>query len=296
MSELFSDFLAEQGIRKDETPLSTALDLAARGVRVLPLIGKRPDADLVPHAVSDASDDARVVIEWFRRRPTANVGIAIGVGALAGVRVLDTDPRHGGDLRVAELVAKHGALPQTLTVESGRRDGGSHRYMLLPPGDYREKICGADGGVEFLGLGKYVVGPTSIHPDTGHAYRVVSSPDVGIAAAPAWLVKLARRPVYAPAPRTQPTSVADVVRARRYLAKAEPAISGSGGHARTFVVACQMVRGFGLSEADAYALLSEWNQTCVPPWSERDLRRKVHEAAHASAMPDGFLRDAKRAS
>ena len=49
---------------------------------------------------------------------------------------------------------------------------------------------GAKGGVEFLGRGKYVVGPTSIHPDTGHAYRVVSSPHVGIAAAPQWLVQL----------------------------------------------------------------------------------------------------------
>ena len=292
MTELLADWLADWGITKDETPLSTALDLVGSGVRVLPLDGKIPDP-LVPHGVLDASDDPRTIIRWFRERPLANVGIAIGVGALAGVRVLDIDPRHGGDVRFAELEAKHGSLPETLTVESGRRDGGTHRYLFCPPGDYREKLCGKDGGVEFLGLGKYVVGPTSLHPDTGLPYRVVSSPDVGIAAAPAWLVQLARRPAYAPAPRAQASGVRDVERARRYLLKCDPAISGSGGHTTTFVVASKIVRGFGLSEADAYALLTEWNARCQPPWSERDLRRKVREASRACQLQDGFLRDAK---
>ena len=287
--------MSAQDISKGETPLSTALDLATRGVLVLPLLGKLPDTDLVPHAVSDATDDVRTIVAWFRRRPVANVGVAIGVGALTGVRVLDTDPRHGGDVNVAALVAAHGPLPETLTVETGRRDGGTHRYYLCPPGEYRTTICGEDGGVDFLGRGKYVVGPTSLHPDTGHAYRVVSPPDVGIADAPAWLVRFARRPVHVPAPRTRATSTADVERARRYLAKCDGAVSGSNGHTTTFVVASKLVRGFGLGEADAYALMSEWNARCSPPWSERDLLRKVREAMHASVMTDGFLRDARKA-
>ena len=297
MTELLADWCAEIDIRKDETPLSYALDLAVSGVRVLPLDGKIPDP-LVQHGVLDASDDPRTIIGWFRKRPLANVGIAIGVGVLAGVRVLDIDPRHGGDVRFAELEAKHGPLPETLTVESGRRDGGTHRYLFCPPGDYREKICGKDGGVEFLGLGKYVVAPPSLHPDTGLPYRVTSRPDVGIAVAPSWLSRLARRPAYASAsaPRAQASGVRDVERARRYLTKCDAAISGSGGHTTTFITASKIVRGFGLSEDDAFALLSEWNARCQPPWSERDLRRKVREAALAGQLPDGFLRDARRSA
>jgi hypothetical protein len=300
VTELFADFLEEHGICKDASPISTALDLAVAGVHVFPLVGKTPATRESPvfgpdtiHGVKDATDDIRQIVKWFWGK-TANVGIAIGIGALENVRVLDVDPRNGGDVSLAELIAKHGALPETLTVESGRRDGGTHRYFLCPPGDYREKICGRDGGVDFLGVGKYVVGPTSIHPDTGLAYRVVSPPAVGIAAAPSWLARLARRVAHVPAPRAEPSSASDVERARRYLAKCEPAISGSGGHNHTFVIASKIVRGFALGEADAYALLADWNQTCVPPWSERDLRRKIREALRAGQLPDGFLRDARR--
>lgn len=39
------------------------------------------------------------------------------------------------------------------------------------------------------------------------------------------------------------------------------AISGSGGHAATFNVAVVLIRGFALPEAEAFDLISEWNQT-----------------------------------
>jgi hypothetical protein len=76
------------------------------------------------------------------------------------------------------------------------------------------------------------------------------------------------------------TTTERVARARAYLAKCEPAISGAGGHRATFVVALKLVQGFMLGEKEALALLlADYNQRCVPPWSERDLARKVKEAA-----------------
>ena len=71
-------------------------------------------------------------------------------------------------------------------------------------------------------------------------------------------------------------------RARRYLAKCGPAISGQGGHNATFLVALRLVLGFGLCLVDALTLLLEWNRICVPPWSEPELRHKLESAIRAS--------------
>src|SRR5436190_3741594 len=70
-------------------------------------------------------------------------------------------------------------------------------------------------------------------------------------------------------------------RARRYIARCPPAISGQGGHDGTFHVAAILVWGFALSEAEALMLLREWNRNCVPPWSETELAHKVRSAAAA---------------
>jgi hypothetical protein len=67
-------------------------------------------------------------------------------------------------------------------------------------------------------------------------------------------------------------------RVRAYLARCTPAVSGSGGHTHTLLVAQHVVRGFALDDGDAYNLLAEWNQRCDPPWSEADLKRKLREA------------------
>jgi hypothetical protein len=85
-----------------------------------------------------------------------------------------------------------------------------------------------------------------------------------------------------------------VDRARRYLHYVDPAISGNRGHSHTFVVCQKIVRGFSLSEDVAYSLLTHWNMRCEPPWSEKDLRRKVHQAAEFGTMTRGELLNAPR--
>lgn len=79
-----------------------------------------------------------------------------------------------------------------------------------------------------------------------------------------------------------------VERARRYLASLPVAISGSGGRAATFKVALVLIKGFGLSEEEALALIMEWNAGCSPPWSERELRAVLRDAAK-SDKPHGYL-------
>ena len=85
-------------------------------------------------------------------------------------------------------------------------------------------------------------------------------------------------------------SVTTIERARRYLAKCPPALSGQGGHNATYHAAAAMIQNFDLSEADTLAVLREWNHSCRPPWSDVELQHKVRSAASAaSSKPRGYL-------
>ena len=80
----------------------------------------------------------------------------------------------------------------------------------------------------------------------------------------------------------------DVIeRARRYLAKMPPAITGQHGHDQTFAVACTLVQGFGLSVDAAAPLFTEYNARCSPPWSEHDLAHKLADADRAAPPAEG---------
>lgn len=76
-------------------------------------------------------------------------------------------------------------------------------------------------------------------------------------------------------------------RARRYVAKMPPAISGQHGHDQTFAVACALIQGFGLPRAAAEPLLREYNARCQPPWSARELAHKLDSAVYAEPPTDG---------
>jgi hypothetical protein len=79
-------------------------------------------------------------------------------------------------------------------------------------------------------------------------------------------------------------------RAALWLSKVPPAVSGQSGHSTTYTAAVGLVHGFQLSEADSLALLSSWNQSCQPPWSDRELIHKLREAASKShSKPAGHL-------
>jgi hypothetical protein len=78
-------------------------------------------------------------------------------------------------------------------------------------------------------------------------------------------------------------------RARRYLAALPPAIAGQHGDVETFRACCRLVRGFLLTDEDAFRLINEWNARCDPPWSERELKDKVRRARRYGREPLGGL-------
>lgn len=75
-------------------------------------------------------------------------------------------------------------------------------------------------------------------------------------------------------------------RAIRYIQQAGGAISGSGGHNHTFALACNLFKNFSLPQNEIHNLLEQHhNPVCDPPWSEKELRHKVEEAAKATGGP-----------
>ncbi len=86
-------------------------------------------------------------------------------------------------------------------------------------------------------------------------------------------------------------------RITRYLDKCPPAVSGDGGHGRTFAVACALVWGFALDPETALELLADhYNPRCTPPWSIAELQHKVEDANKAAShqKPRGWLLNGPR--
>jgi Bifunctional DNA primase/polymerase, N-terminal len=81
----------------------------------------------------------------------------------------------------------------------------------------------------------------------------------------------------APVPGDLPTGEV-AQKARAYLRKVRPAVQGEAGDRHTFSVACVLVRDFALPVEEALPLLEEWNETCLPPWTDEELIHKLEEA------------------
>ena len=101
---------------------NAALELAANGWPVFPCrwCGESAKAPLTINGHLDATTDRDVIKAWWLRWPDAMIGAVVPESLL----VIDIDPRNGGDLE--QLVNLVGDLPPTLTVWSGRNDGGQH--------------------------------------------------------------------------------------------------------------------------------------------------------------------------
>lgn len=83
-----------------------------------------------------------------------------------------------------------------------------------------------------------------------------------------------------------------VERARCYMRRVPPAVSGQSGHNVTFRAACVLILGFALTNDEAFGVLAEWNIGCQPTWTERELRHKIDDA-NKQPGERGYLRNAK---
>lgn len=79
--------------------------------------------------------------------------------------------------------------------------------------------------------------------------------------------------------------------ARKWMSKISPAIEGDEGSRHSFHVATSLVKGFDLNQYEALTIMKEWNVSCSPPWSDRELERMIERADTVAAdhRPRGYM-------
>jgi hypothetical protein len=150
--------------------LAAALDLAAQGWAVFPCKWQGDDAKapLTINGHHDASRDPDVIRAWWTRWPQAMIGAPVPDPFI----VVDVDPRNNSE-GLTELENLVGPIPSTLTVWSGRRDGGRHLYFQRPAGPVTSTKL--PEGIDLKAAG-YCVVPPSIHPASGAPYAWIHRP------------------------------------------------------------------------------------------------------------------------
>lgn len=132
------------------TPAS-ALWYAEQGLRVFPL---QPGLK-IPHKSfkwrDEATTDPETIRDWWDWWPSANLAIATG----HLVDVIDIDGPAG-----VESWARMEHLPDVLGVVSTPRPGGNHLYVQATGRGNKAAIF---NGVDYRGLGGYVVAPPSVN-------------------------------------------------------------------------------------------------------------------------------------
>jgi bifunctional DNA primase/polymerase-like protein len=236
---------------------------------------------------------------------TGNIGLLLGEpsGWLVDVD-LDCD-------EAVELADEY--LPPTHAITGRSSRLRSHRWYISIESKTKKRTDPHTGAmiVELRSTGtQTLVGP-SIHPD-GDAYELLEGEPTPVHASTLVVcvdaltdAVIERRYGRSRSADAQPGSLSnshtatlpkDQVerRAAAYLDRIPPAVSGHGGHSQTYAAATAMVHGFMLeSEVALNLLLERYNPRCDPPWSEKELRHKVEEAATKTHdRPLGWLRDA----
>jgi hypothetical protein len=235
----------------------------------------------------------------------ANIGLK--TGHASAVFALDVDPKHGGDARLAELIAEYGELPPTWTQQTG--SGGYHYVFALPddftPTNSRGRL---PVGLDIRGEGGQIV----LAPSVSGIGPYEALVDCATLAASAWLLDLIRPlpPIEIPAgleSAFMPERTTD--RGQAYaqaavaaeLAGLEAATPGSRNHT-AFNVACRLIElsnspWAGLGEVDAAQMFRQAGWTLVDStFTERELwacwtsaTRKVQGKAAVLPAPPGGL-------
>lgn len=169
-----ADALAETLDRADQAPQSlagAALWYALRGWPVFPL---KP-GDKIPltpkdkggNGFRDATTDARVVQDWWSASPGSNIGVPTGLR----FDVIDVDYRsHPNALQAWATIRDDFTVHGMVSTPRGMH------YYVMPTGDESGVGPGGIAGLDYRGIGGYVVVPPSRRPDGRYFWWSPPSP------------------------------------------------------------------------------------------------------------------------
>ena len=244
-------------------------------------VGKKGKIPLISNGVSGATIDIDQVHQWWSKWPTANIGLACKY-----CLVIDLDNKDGknGSADCAAISEKLGPLQPVTLAASG--SGGWHLFFAKPDleiiGRTNVEWNGSKTGIDIRVGNQYIIAPPSLHElGKRYAWHTPLVPPENLTPVPqAWIdgfLPKKNSPLLLPAKYVRPDDKV-VERCRKYVSTMPKAISGQNGHPATLSVANAIFWGFGLDEATGWPILTDYNIDCQPPWSEKELRRKMRQA------------------
>ncbi len=166
----------------------------------------------------------------------------------------------------------------TYTVVTGR--GGYHIHLKTQVAQKTNTRLADYPGLEFKRFGTYVIGPGSIHEDTGKPYRIKRKSPKKIIDAPDEMLLLLQKEAHYETKGfedyTEDEHTIWVV--TEYLKNVEPAVEGDFGDPHTCAVA-RFGYDWGISpDLMLELMLEHFNPRCSPPWEVEDLKVKVYSS------------------
>lgn len=230
----------------------------------------------------------------WSREGGCNIGLK--TGKTSGLVCVDIDAKGGG---LAWFHENQEHLGHYITEHT--HGGGLHLYFRYPRGVENLPTLSSGRrifkGVDILadGHGQVVTWP-SIHASQEMQYHFERGLDLIDALEesdelPKWIVdemlKGERKEDSGKVEDRESEDALDIKAASLALKDLAPAVQGDGGDLQT-LKAAMMCRDYGLSARQVYELLlREYNDRCVPPWSEKDLKDKVKNAFKYAKMSQG---------
>ncbi len=261
--------------------LDAALKLASQGFYVFPLQvnGKLPAIDDFPNR---ATKDPEQIRKWWvdpvlELVQPYNVGISTtrynGTQALVVVDV-DNKGKKKGDEEVLKLELEGFDFIETVTQKTPT--GGRHLIYRAPEA-VKQGVSVLAEGLDIRSKGGYIVGEGSVIDGKYYTLEKVGE----VSECPPWIIAKCGRVVEReekPNEKIEVNQEHAALRAATYLATAPISEEGLNGDQTAFIVAAHL-KDLGLSKDLALsAMLSIWNNKCLPPWSPEELKVKVNNA------------------
>jgi len=261
------------------TFLPTALKYASKGLHVFPV---KPGAKtpLTKHGCKDATTDAEAIQSYWAEYPDANIGVA--TGEESNLVVLDFDCKDGKPgLRTLDSLRKQFRFD---ALEATTPSGGVHLFFRYSTSLLKNGVDVLPG-MDVRTAGGYVLVAPSIVDGKPYQWTRILRPAELSDSLLHLLSQPKRCPVPIESPRWLPNRLQIIDKARRYVSVVPPAVQGQAGDVATYKLACTLVRGFALTDDEAFALLAAWNWRCQPMWSENELLSKIASARRNGTEP-----------
>lgn len=185
---------------------------AGAGFAIFPCQGKVPciPSEEGGQGHRDATTDLDTIRAWWERWPDANIGLACD--ERSGLLAIDVDPRNGGDVELAALIAAHGPFPPTPHQLTG--GGGDHYLFKHPGGNLTATLC---KGVDVKSRGYIIAAPSQC---AGHARPYMWDDAAGLELEPAelswWVRNLITKPDADYSPGSSPVESCLLARAFKH--------------------------------------------------------------------------------